>query len=138
MSNNEEILKIAGQIADKAPDLLGDDLEKLELWLKKIPKDDPEAIRQTVNRILDLLTGHPEALEYLLRETRGNAESFGPVTKGVSYSGPPDGDMNAVSAGTRMVCPKPGCGQNRTLRQKGQRLFCPTHEIPLVPEERLS
>ena len=131
MPDNKDIIKAAKILMGEKIDL-GEDVKRIKESLDRLKDDN---IEETANCILDHLTRHPKALEGLLEKVRMDQESFGPVTKGISS---PPGNPAPISAGTRMVCPEPGCGEKRTLRQKGQSFSCPKHQLPMVPENRLS
>jgi hypothetical protein len=131
------ILQAVERLRDEWPALLGDDAEVLAGWLAA-PGDDAEAVRQTVNRILDLLQRHSRARMRLgselglegdpLRALRGADAilfDYEPLP-----GGPPD-----VPVGTLMVCPVDPTHYSQPLRQKGQPLFCPDHGVPLTPQE---
>jgi len=143
MINNTAILEAAERLRDEWPDLLGDDAEKLAHWLATTPGDDPEAVRQTANRILDLLQAHPLAQTQLGSELGGKGElawlreepeKAGAVAVGYE---PPAGGPDEVPAGTLIVCPVDPAHYRRRLRQKGQQLFCPEHGVALVPADSL-
>jgi len=51
---------------------------------------------------------------------------------------PLPGEPDPIPAGTMMVCPVDPAHYRKLLRQKGQRLYCPEHQVELVPEDRLS
>ena len=129
MSSDTEILQAVERLRDEWPALLGDDAEKLTHWLATTPGDDPEAVRQTTNRILNLLQAHPQA------QTRLGSELGikGDLTR-LKYE-PPAGGPDEVEAGTLMVCPEDRAHYRRRLRQKGQPLFCPEHGVALVPAD---
>ena len=128
------IIDAAMGLIEKHPDRLQPDIEQIQMWFSQVREDDPESVRRTANRILDRLSKNPEAWDLL----RGEIDS-GDGAKGLARGGYIDlaGDTSAVSPGTRMACPKPSCPQERTLRQKGQRLLCPEHGIPMVPKNTL-
>jgi hypothetical protein len=98
----------------------------------------PEERRRAANRALNLLIRHPEAWERL-RE-RLPAETLGSeamVARFYEYD-PLPGEEDGVSAGTVMVCPVDPSHYRKRLRQKGQVLFCPQHEVRLVPQRESS
>jgi len=128
---NITILEAVEHLRDEWPALLGDDAQKLAHWLATTPGDDPEAVRQTVNRILDLLQAHPQAQARLGSELGLK----GDLTR-LRYA-PQAGGPGEVPAGTLMVCPLDPAHCRRRLRQKGQRLFCPEHGVALVPADSL-
>ena len=132
MINNITILEAVERLRDEWPELWGEDAEKLAHWLATTPGDDPEAIRQTTNRILNLLRAHPQAQTRL-----GGALGIkGDLTR-LLYE-PPAGGPGEIPAGTLMVCPLDPAHYRRRLRQKGQPLFCPEHGVALVPADSLS
>lgn len=131
MPSDTEILQALERLRDEWPELLGDDAEKLAHWLATTPGDDAEAVRQTINRILNLLRAHPQA------QTRlgGELGIKGDLTR-LLYE-PSAGGPGEVPAGTLMVCPLNPAHYRRRLRQKGQQLFCPEHGVALVPADSL-
>ena len=136
MMNDKEIIEAVRRLAKEHPDPLGDDAEQIAQWLNQTPEDDPEALRQTANRLLKLLQEHPEAWETVCKEIGLNDETKGATRTGLDML---PGDACSVPAGTRMKCPKSGCDYRRSMRQKGQRLFCPNHDGELlVPVTQLS
>jgi len=135
MMNDKEILKAVRCLAKEHPDQLGSDAEQIARWLNQTPEDDPEALRQTANRLLKLLQKHPEAWETVCKEIGLNDETKEATRTGLDMI---PGDAGSIPAGTRMKCPESGCPHRRSLRQKGQRLFCPIHATSLVPESRSS
>ena len=141
-TNDQEILRAVEEVRDERPDLLGEDADTLARWLATTPRDDPEAVRQTANRALALLQGHPEAMTLVkgklgvkgdLSET---LRGYEPAPGGAPYDRHPGGPEE-IPAGTLMVCPKDPDHYQRRLRQKGQKLFCPDHQVALVPADSL-
>jgi hypothetical protein len=132
MPSDTEILQAVERLRDEWPELLGDDAEKLAYWLSTTPGDDPEAVRQTANRVLDLLRAYAQA-QTRLGEELGIK---GDLTR-LLYE-PPAGGPGEVPAGTLMVCPVDPAHYRRRLRQKGQRLFCSEHGVALVPADSSS
>jgi hypothetical protein len=131
--DNAEILKAVESLRDEWPGLLGDDAATLDQWLTVTPPGDPEAIRQIVNRILDLLQAHPQATARISSELgiKGNLHQVLRIYE------PPPGDEDEIQPGTLMVCPVDPDHYQQRLRQRGQRLYCPDHEVGLVPAHQL-
>ncbi len=135
MLSDDQILHAIERLRDEWPALLGDDAAALTEWLAATPRDDAEAVRRTVNRVLSLLERHPQARERLNREL-GLAGERGPITKG-PYEPPPAGP-GPIPATTWLVCPVDPGHCRRQQRQLGQRLFCSEHPgVELVPEDAL-
>jgi len=129
MLSDTDVLKAVERLRDEWPDLLGSDAETVARWLATTPRDDPEAVRRTANRVLDLLRAHPQA------ETRVSSE-LGlkgglRVLRGDYEPGP--GGPDDIPPGTLVVCPVDPEHYRRPLRQKGQR--CPDHGVLLVPAD---
>lgn len=142
MPSDIEIWQAVERLRDEWPALLGDDAEKLARWLAATPRDDAEAVRQTVNRVLDLLQAHPQAQARLNRELRLEKGELARLRQAapdeaVAFFEPQAGEPGEVPAGTLMVCPLDAAHYRRRLRQKGQRLFCPEHGVALVPADSL-
>ena len=76
MPSDIEILQAVERLRDEWPALLGDDAGKVARWLAATPGDDPEAVRRTVNRILDLLQAHPQAQTRLGRVKSGSISEY--------------------------------------------------------------
>jgi len=132
--SDTEILAAVERLRDEWPDLLGDDAGVLARWLEETPRHDPERVRQTANRVLDLLERHPQA------RARASSELGIKGDLGVLRGGyePSPGGPQEVPAGTLMVCPVDPQHYRRRLRQKGQKLFCPQHDgVALVPADSL-
>ena len=126
MLTDAEILQAVAGLRDEWPSLLGDDDATLERWLAEMPRDDPEAARQTVNRILDLFGAHPQAKTRLGSELGIKGDLYRALR---GYEPLPVGEEE-IPPGTWVVCPvDPGHYRVR-LRQKGQR--CPDHGRLLV------
>jgi hypothetical protein len=136
MPDNEEILQAVEALRGEWPELLGDDADVLARWLATTARDDPEAVRQTANRILALLQEHPRARARVSSQLGAKAKGGLPSTlRGYE---PLPGSGGEIPAGTLMVCPKDPDHYRRRLRQKGQRPFCPEHGVALVPADSLS
>ncbi len=139
MPSDIEILQAVERLRDEWPALLGDDAENLACWLAATPRDDAEAVRQTVNRVLDLLQAHPQAQTRLDRELRLKEGELARLrhapAEAVAFYEPQPGEPGEVPAGTLMVCPQDPTHYRRRLRQKGQRLLCPEHGVELVPAQ---
>ncbi|RLC20856.1 MAG: hypothetical protein DRI57_03770 [Deltaproteobacteria bacterium] len=136
MFDNREILEAARRLADEQPHLLGDDAKQITEWLNQTPENDPEALRQTVNLLLDRLSRHSEAWQAVCREVGIDEDNKDSNTRLSAYFDNSLGDPPPIPASTKMVCPE--CDYHRTLRQKGQRLFCPNCDKQLVPEVQSS
>ncbi len=137
MPSDIEILQAVERLRDEWPALLSDDAGKVARWLATTPGDDPEAVRRTVNRILNLLQAHPQAQARLNSELglKGRLARPQPEGEAVAFYEPSAGEPQEVPAGTLMVCPVDPAHYRRRLRQKGQRLFCPEHGVDLVPAD---
>lgn len=119
------VLQAMERLRDEWPALLGDDAGELARLLDATPKDDPEAVHRTAERIRHLVQAHSEAQARL---------KLLPIPAEVRAAFEPlPGEPGEVPAGTWMVCPKDPTHYRRRLRQKGQRLFCPEHGVELVP-----
>lgn len=130
---NQEILKAVKRLIEEHPDQLGDDAKQFNQWLNQTPEDDPEAVRQTANRLIQRLQEtHPDAWETVRKEIDLGDNGDNEATR-IGFHMPP-GPSLGVQAGTPMVCPESGCDYRRPLRQKGQTLFCPKHAAVLVSE----
>lgn len=130
-----EILEAVDRLRGEWGDLFGEeDSQALAGWLEATPRENPEAMRQTVNRVLDLLQRYPEAQAQVIGELGIKGIPEGAV-RGL-YE-PPPGEPGEISAGTLMVCPEDPGHYRRHLRQKGQRLFCPQHSVDLVPADSI-
>jgi hypothetical protein len=136
--NDSDILWAVERLRDEWPRLFGDEAGTLAERLAAAPHDDSQAIRQAADHIVELLQTRPPARTrvgeelgvkgYHLRITRGeDAITF-------DYE-PLPGKEDEIPAGTMMVCPVDATHYRRVLRQKGQRLYCPEHTVPLVPQE---
>jgi hypothetical protein len=132
--SNREILEAVAGLREEWPELLGIDANAMAQRLKETSYDDPESVRQTANRVLDLLYRHPQALRRVKSELgiTGDLEVY---RKGYQ---PQPGGPSEIPAGTLMVCPDDPTHYQRRLRQKGQRLFCSQHDKELVPADSLS
>jgi len=131
MFDNREILKAAKRLADEQPHLLGDDAKQITEWLNQTPENDPEALRQTANLLLDRLRRHPDAWQAVCKEV-GTDEGEKENLRGGGFNdSKPLGQPDSILARTKMVCPESGCDYSQPLRQKGQHLFCPEHGIQL-------
>lgn len=132
--NDKQILQALNRLRGEWPDLLGDqDANTLAAWLDGTSDDDPEAVRQTTNRVLELLQQYPQAQARMNSELgiKGTLESF----RG-AYT-PTAGGPDDIRSGTLMVCPIEPSHYRKRLRQKGQPIFCPQHGVPLVPADSL-
>lgn len=133
MMNDKEILKTIKRLTEEHPDQLGGDKLQITQKLDQTTENDPEAMRRTANLLMkQLQEKHPDIWETFRKQIRSGEEG----TKGATRLGYDrlEGDAGSIPAGTRMVCPESDCDYKRSLRQKGQRLFCPNHGTPLVPE----
>jgi hypothetical protein len=106
--------------------------DELGQWLAEAATGDPEAIRQTTNRVLELLQEHPQARAHVTAALgiKGTLESFRAYIS-------PAGEPSPTSASVLMVCPKDPTHYRKRLRQKGKTLFCPEHGVPLVPADSI-
>jgi hypothetical protein len=111
-----------------------EDAQKLATWLQETPRDDPEAVRQTVNRALDVLQRYPGPKTDLGQELNPEDPQEG---MRLLFS-PNAGEPQVVEARTVMVCPQASCQYQRILMVQGERLFCPQHRVALVPKSSLS
>ena len=104
----------------------------LDRWLAEAASGEPETVRRATNLVLDLLARYPQAESHVTAAlgAKGDLdlETF-------RYT-PPPGEGDAIPAGAMMVCPIDPAHYRKRLRQKGQRLFCPQHDVELVPEDR--
>ena len=126
-----DILKAVDRLRDGWADRLDEeDARALAGWLEGTPRDDPEAVRQTTNRVLDLLQRYPEVKAQVAGEA-GVKGALEGAMRGL-YE-PTPGGPSEIPAGTLMVCPVDPGHDRRRLRQKGQRLFCSLHQVDLVP-----
>ena len=125
MLDDNEILQAVERLRDEWPDLVGGDAGDLARWLGETAYDDPESLRHTANRVLDLLERHPQARARVFGELGITVDR----RSGGVYFQPP-GDPALVAPGALVVCPvDPGHYKVR-LRQAGQR--CPEHSALLV------
>jgi hypothetical protein len=128
MVNDRDILQAVRRTRDEWGSTLGaKEAEDLAKWLDKAVDDDPEAIRQATNRVLEILQKHPRALTGVRRELGVEEIEI------LRMYEPPPGGLDEVPAGTLMVCPVDPDHCRKRLRQKGQTLFCPEHGVALVP-----
>lgn len=134
MSSDIEFLEVVYRLREGWADLLGRDAEELARWLAEADPDDPESVRHTVHRVLDLLDRHPAALERVsgVLGIEGDLGALRSVFE--KETGSPD----EIPATTLMVCPQNPAHYRVRLRQKGQTLFCPQHDgVELVPKDSL-
>lgn len=129
MPDNEDILRAVEGLRDEWPDLFAGDTDMLARWLSTTPRDDPETVRQTANRVLDLLQQHPQAKARVSSQL-GVEGDLALIMRGFEPTPTPGEE---VSAGTLMVCPQDPAHYRRRIRQKGQQLICPEHGVALVP-----
>jgi hypothetical protein len=130
-----KILEAVESLRDEWTDLFEEeDARALAAWLEATPRDDPEAVRQTVNRVLDLLQRYPEAKA----RVSGELGIQGPLESAVrGLYEPLPGEQGEIPAGALMVCPEDPSHYRRRLRQKGQRFYCPQHRVDLVPADSI-
>ncbi len=131
--NDEQILQAVETTRSQWAKRLGEqEATDLAQWLTAAATGDPETIRQMTNRVLDLLQKHPHAYAKVVGALgiKGSLEAFR------TYS-PLAGEGGGVPAGTWMVCPQDPGHYRKRLRQKGQKLFCPEHGVPLVPADSI-
>jgi hypothetical protein len=133
MPSDEDILRAVEALRGEWSELLGDDADALAQWLATTPRDDPETVRQTTNRILSLLQEHPRAKTRVSSKLGIKGEL--PTTLRTFESLPSPGEV--LPAGTLMVCPEDPDHYRQRLRQKGQLLFCPEHGVALVRVDAL-
>jgi hypothetical protein len=131
--SDREILGAVERLREEWPELLGSEAKAVARRLEETSYDDPESVRRSANRVLDILYRHPKALQRVKSElgTTGDLEVY---RKGFQ---PQPGGPSDIPAGTLMVCPEEPTHYQRRLRQKGQRLFCPDHGKELVPADAL-
>lgn len=132
MISNEQILRAVENTRSQWTALLEEqEADNIEQWLAEAATGDPEAIRQVTNRVLDLLQEHPQARAHVTGDLgiKGSLESFR------MYS-PPAGE-HTPPASTLMVCPKDPAHYRKWLHQRGKKLFCPEHGVPLVPADSI-
>ena len=133
MISDEQILQAVENTRSQWTAMLEDqEVNDLEQWLIQAATGDPEAIRQTANRALELLQKHPQARACVAGELgiKGDLKSLR------TYS-PLAGEHAPPPASVLMVCPKDPTHYRKRLRQKGKRLFCPEHGVPLVPADSI-
>jgi hypothetical protein len=133
MLSDVEILQAVERLRDEWTDLVGDDADMLSRHLDGTTYDDLESVRQTANRVLDLLERHPQAR----MRVNGELGIKGDVISLRAAYVPTLGESGEIPAGTLMVCPVDPAHYRRRLRQKGQKLFCPQHGKPLVLADSL-
>lgn len=132
--NERDVLRTLDRLLLKWTDVLSSqDAQKLAAWLHTTPRDDPEAMRQAVNRALDLLQRYPQAKQELGDELGVQA----PLESVRLLFSPAPGGPQPVQATTMMVCPVDPSHYQRPLMVQGQRLFCPQHGVELVPQDSL-
>ena len=127
---DEQILKAVRDTRSEWSDLLGvQEAADLERWLSEAAVGDPETVRQATNRVLDLLREHPQAKARVTGELgiKGSLESLRNYIPPAGEHTPPPSIL--------MVCPVDPAHYRKRLRQKGQKLTCPDHDVPLVPED---
>lgn len=130
-----EILEAVDRLRDEWVDLLDEeDARALAGWLEATPRDDPEAVRRTANRVLDLLQRYPEVKARVAGEAGVKGALEGTMR---GFYEPTPGEPGEISPGTLMVCPVDPNHYRRRVRQKGQRLFCPLHQEDLVPADSI-
>ena len=128
--NDKQFLQDLDSLRGEWSDLLGDqDANTLAAWRDGTNDDDPESVRQTINRVWKLFQQHPQAQARAnnLMSSKGVFRSFKPTA-----GGPDD-----IRPGTLMVCPEEPDHYQKRLRQKGQLLSCPQHRVLLVPADSL-
>jgi hypothetical protein len=132
--NELDFLQAVDRLMPRWTDVLSTgDMRTLAAWLQESPRDDPEAVRQTVNRTLDLLQGYPQAKSALGRELGIRS----PLESVRLLFSPAPGGPQPIPATTIMVCPEDPSHYQRPLMFQGQRLFCPQHQVELVPRDSL-
>lgn len=132
MIDDQTFLKAVLGLRDRWGELFGkDDARTLSEWMAETSLDDPEAARQTADRVLALLQRHPQAKAQVSAELgiKGTLEF---AVRGAPK--PIPGETDQVPASILMVCPVDPAHYRRRLRQKGQTLFCPQHGVALVFE----
>jgi len=102
------------------------EVNDLERWLTQAAGGDPETVRQASNRVLDLLGQYPQAQAHVSGALgiKGSLEAFRLYEPPAGEHTPPESVL--------MVCPIDPAHYQKRLRQKGQKLFCPQHGVPLV------
>jgi len=111
-----------------------EDTQSLAAWLQETPRDDSEAVRQTVNRTLDLLQRYPSAKSDLGQASNPEDPREGVRLLYSQLAGGPQG----VQAHTReLVCPKDPSHYRRQPMFPGERVFCPVHKVALVDPDSL-
>jgi hypothetical protein len=134
MTTDRQILQAVDRLRGEWPDLLGDqDANTLAAWLDGTSNNDPETIRQTTNRVLELLKQHPQAKARVSSQLgiKGTLESFRAIYQ------PTAGEPEEIPASELMVCPKDPTHYRKRLHRRGQQLFCPEHGVPLVPADSI-
>ncbi len=132
--NDKQILQAADRLRGEWPDLIGDqNANTLAAWLDGTSDGDLEAIRQTTNRVLELLQQHPQAQARMSSELgiKGNLESFRAIYQ------PTAGEPEEIPASQLMICPQDPTHYRKRLHRRGQKLVCPEHGVLLVPVNSL-
>ena len=125
---DEDLIKAAEWLRHGWPDMIGEDSKTMAKLLDDSHEENEEAVHQTAERIKDLLNRHPQVQEKLKDVTDFVQHRY--------YRGgyqPAPGGPDDVPAGTDMVCPVDPDHYCKPLRQKGRRLFCPVHQVELIP-----
>ena len=133
MISNEQILQAVENTHSQWAELLEkQEADDLGQWLAEAVTGDPEAIRQTTNRALELLQKHPQARAHVTAALgiKGDLESLRAYIS-------PTGEPSPTSVSVLMVCPQDPTHYRKRLRQKGKKLFCPEHGVPLVPADSI-
>jgi hypothetical protein len=133
MISDEQILQAVENTRSQWAELLDkQEADDLGQWLVEAATGDPEAIRQTTNRVLELLQEHPQARTRVTAALgiKGDLESLRAYIS-------PAGEPSPTSATVLMVCPQDPTHYRKHLRQKGIKLFCPEHGVPLVPADSI-
>jgi hypothetical protein len=110
--------------------LLGETSEALVAWLDGLDEADSEAVDEVTTQVLALLTQHPEARARVVKELDIGGQLEQAILLGYE---PGLGEDTGVEGAVLMVCPEDPSHYQRYLQQKGQRLYCPQHGVPLVP-----
>lgn len=123
-----EFLGTVRNLLTKKPNLLDENTDEVRRLLDVRLPNDSEEIDHMTQQVLECFQQNPEALQKLRKAMGMKKSVFGPIP-GKAGPIPP----------VYMVCPiEPNKCSGRLLRKKGQRLFCPKHNVEMVPKDSLS
>jgi len=134
--SEQQILAALQELRPALPTLLPpDQARELEARLDKILQKPTFAGSKPVIavRAMEAVSDYPEAqeaLKILLERAAGEGES----TRFMGDFQPAPGGPLPLPPGTKLVCPVSPSHYSRRLRVAGQRLYCPQHQVELVPE----